>query len=126
MDDNQPQQEIQDDPAYTLSQQLEMAGHQVLGQVRQLVQQGNVRRIIVKTPEDRVLIDTPLTVGVGLTGALAVLGSLPFLLITTGVAALARVKVEIVRELHDNDVLQDDGHRIEIQVDDDPTHDDAQ
>lgn len=39
-------------------------GHDLLGRVKQLVHEGNVRRVIIKNEEGRTLIEIPLTVGV--------------------------------------------------------------
>ncbi|TVR21620.1 MAG: DUF4342 domain-containing protein [Anaerolineaceae bacterium] len=117
-DNKDHEQEVQDNPTRTFAQNVEVAGGQVLEKVRELVKQGNVRRIIIRTQEDRVLLDTPLNVGAG-AGAVAVfLGGLPLLLVTAGVAALARVKLEIIREVGDGDILEDDPNRVRVTVED--------
>lgn len=99
----------------TISEELEVAGSQLVDQVKAIVQQGNVRRIVIKTADDRELLNTTLTVGTLAGGALALAGGLPLALLGVIAAAVARVKIEIVRELNDGDVLPDDGKRkIEI------------
>src|SRR5690606_28291375 len=60
-------------------------GNQLVDKVRDLIEEGNVRRIVIKK-EDRVLFELPLTVGVG-AGAAAVLVS-PVLAALGAVAAL--------------------------------------
>jgi hypothetical protein len=68
------QVQVQDDPMNTATPQLEehpvtaeehkVAGDKLLAKVRQIIHQGNVRRIIVKTDEGVTLMEVPLTVGV--------------------------------------------------------------
>lgn len=41
-----------------------VSGDKVLGKIRELIHQGNVRRIIIKNDEGRSLIEVPLSVGV--------------------------------------------------------------
>ena len=65
--------------------EIKLAGNQLVDKVRDLIEEGNVRRIVIKK-EDRVLFELPLTVGVG-AGAAAVLIS-PVLAALGAVAAL--------------------------------------
>lgn len=39
-------------------------GEQVLAKIKELIQEGNIRRIIIKDMDDKTLIEIPLTVGV--------------------------------------------------------------
>lgn len=39
-------------------------GERLVGKVKELIQEGNVRRIIIKNEEDKTLIEIPLTIGV--------------------------------------------------------------
>lgn len=66
-------------------QEIKLAGNQLVDKVRELIEEGNVRRIVIKKDE-RVLFELPLTVGVG-AGAAAVLIS-PVLAALGAVAAL--------------------------------------
>jgi len=65
--------------------EIRLAGNQLVDKVRDLIEEGNVRRIVIKK-EDRVLFELPLTVGVG-AGAAAVLIS-PVLAALGAIAAL--------------------------------------
>ena len=65
--------------------EIKLAGNQLVDKVRDLIEEGNVRRIVIKK-EDRVLFELPLTVGDG-AGADAVLVS-PVLAALGAVAAL--------------------------------------
>jgi hypothetical protein len=61
-----------------------------------LIAEGNVRRLIIRNPEDEKLLEVPLTAGVVVGGAFTVLA--PVLAALGAMAALlTRVKVEIVR-----------------------------
>jgi hypothetical protein len=41
-----------------------VAGEKLVSEVKKLVREGNVRRIIIRNEEDRTLIEIPLTIGV--------------------------------------------------------------
>ena len=41
-----------------------VSGDKVIGKIKELIHQGNVRRIIIKNDEGRSLIEIPLSVGV--------------------------------------------------------------
>jgi hypothetical protein len=80
-----------------LNEQIEVAGNQLVDRVRGLVEEGNVRRVILRNTEGRVLLEIPLTAGVAVGGALLWLN--PLLAGLGAIAALiARVNIEIVRE----------------------------
>ncbi|MEM6784149.1 MAG: DUF4342 domain-containing protein [Bacteroidota bacterium] len=66
-------------------QEVKVAGSQLVDKVRDLIEEGNVRRIAVKKDE-RTLLEIPLTVGVG-AGAAAVLLT-PVLAALGAIAAL--------------------------------------
>lgn len=114
MSEEQPQVEK---TKRTVSEELEVAGNQLVDRIQDLIKEGNVRRLIIRSADDRVLLETSLTVGVGVGGALAVIGGVPLAVIATIAAAISRVKVEIVREVQEGDVLEDKRKRVEINVD---------
>lgn len=66
--------------------EMKLAGNQIVDKVREIIEQGNARRITIRQ-KDRVLLEIPLTVGVG-AGAAAVLLS-PVLAAIGALAALA-------------------------------------
>ena len=99
----------------TVTEEMELAGNQVVERVQDMIKQGNVRRVIIKTAEDKVLLDTTLTVGALAGGALAII-YWPFAAIAAIAAAVARVKVEVVREIGDDEVIEvEKKSRIEIK-----------
>jgi hypothetical protein len=81
----------------TFSEELEVAGNQLVERVRELLEEGNVRRLILRNQDGRTLIEIPLTIGVVAGGALLV-----FYPVLAGLAAIgglvARVRIEVVRE----------------------------
>jgi hypothetical protein len=46
------------------SEEFAFSGDTLLGKIREVIHAGNIRRIVIKNDEGRVLIDVPLTVGV--------------------------------------------------------------
>ena len=48
----------------TFTEEIKTTGEQLLAKVKELVHEGNVRRIIVQNEEGKTLIEIPLTLGV--------------------------------------------------------------
>jgi hypothetical protein len=67
----------------TRSQEFKVTGDAVVGKLKELLHEGNVRRIIIKNDEGKTLIEIPLTLGVA--GALF----LPVWAAVGAIAALA-------------------------------------
>jgi hypothetical protein len=81
----------------TFSEELEVAGNQLVERVRELIEEGNVRRLIIRNQDGRTLLEIPLTFGVVAGGALLV-----FYPLLAGLAAIGglvtRLRIEVVRE----------------------------
>jgi len=45
-------------------EEFKIKGEDLIAKVKQLIAEGNVRRIIIKDKEDKVIIEIPLTIGV--------------------------------------------------------------
>ncbi|RYF29353.1 MAG: DUF4342 domain-containing protein [Chloroflexi bacterium] len=45
------------------TEEFKINGEQLVGKVKGLIREGNVRRIIVKNREDKALVEFPLTIG---------------------------------------------------------------
>ena len=45
-------------------EEYQVSGEQVVGKIKELVREGNIRRITLKNEEGRTLIEIPLTIGV--------------------------------------------------------------
>lgn len=48
----------------TKQEEFHVNGDQLLAKVRRLIEEGNVRRIIIKSKEGKSLVELPLTIGV--------------------------------------------------------------
>lgn len=46
------------------SEEFEVRGEELLGKLKELVREGNVRRIVIDNEEGRTLVEIPVTVGV--------------------------------------------------------------
>ncbi len=89
-----------DKPSWT--EEVEVAGEQLVQRVKELAAEGQVRRIIVKDPDGNIALDIPLTVGAIAGGAVVI--AAPVLAVIGALAALVtKVNVEIVRDRDDGD-----------------------
>ena len=80
----------------TWIEEIEVLGQELVDRITNLVEEGNVQRVTIRNPDGRVLLDLPLTAGVAVGGAVAILA--PVLAVLGTLAALvARVKLEVVR-----------------------------
>jgi hypothetical protein len=102
----------------TVSEEIELAGNQVVGKVKELIKEGNVRRLIIRNSSGKVIYDTTLTTAGGLGGALALLGGPIIVAIAAVVAAVSKVKIEVVREVDDEGEVETGKKKVEIDVDD--------
>lgn len=88
----------------TWTEQIEVAGNQLVDRIKELIGEGNVRRVIIRKPDDEVLLEVPLTAGVAAAGVVTVFA--PLLAALGAMAALvAKFKVEIVRSGEPGDKL---------------------
>ena len=84
-----------DEENSTRIEEFSISGDTLFNKIQELVQQGNIRKIVVKTQDQKKLFEIPLTVGV--VGG--TLGSVffPFAAILAGVGVLA-AKLTIIIE----------------------------
>lgn len=82
----------------TFVETVEVAGNQLVDKVKELINQGNARRVVIRDSEGKELIALPLTVGVVGGGVLAVAAT-PAAVILAAVGTVAafvtKVKLEI-------------------------------
>jgi hypothetical protein len=74
----------------TIVEEIEVAGHQLVERVKELVKEGNVREVRIRTEDGDVFLKAPLNVGVIAGPFLAILGVLA--------ALVTRVRVEVERD----------------------------
>ena len=81
----------------TFSETIEVAGNQVIDQVKRLIKEGNVRQLKVTAKDSDFSLEMPMTVGVLIGGAVAL--TAPWLAILGVVAALVtKVVIDVERE----------------------------
>ena len=81
---------------HTWVEEIELAGSQLVERVKELIAEGNVRRLILRTEDNRVLLEIPLTAGVAVGGVVTIFA--PLLAALGALAALiAHMKVQIIR-----------------------------
>ena len=94
--------ETTEDGKKTFTEEIEVAGTQLVERVKDLAEEGNVRQLRIKSADDDVYMEMPLTIGVLAGGAVAL--AAPWLAVLGAFAALvARVKIEVVREVEPGD-----------------------
>jgi hypothetical protein len=77
-------------------EEFEVDAGKVVDEVKKLIAQGNVRRLILRKENDEVLMEIPLTAGVAAGSILTIFA--PVLAALGAMAALlARVKIQVVR-----------------------------
>ena len=81
----------------SFSETIEVAGSQVIDQVKKLIQQGNVRQLKVTAKDSDFSLEMPMTVGVLIGGAVAL--TAPWLAVLGVVAGLVtNVVIEVERD----------------------------
>ncbi|MEX2534002.1 MAG: DUF4342 domain-containing protein [Trueperaceae bacterium] len=81
----------------TFQEEFKVTGDRVIGKVKELIREGNVRRIIIKNEESKTLLEIPLTIGVVGTLLLpvwAALGALAALVANLTIGVERRVGAE--------------------------------
>jgi hypothetical protein len=108
----------------TATEHVEVLGGQLVDKVKEIVAEGNVRRLIFRTPDDKVVLEMTLTTG-ALMGGVFTLAA-PWLAALGAIAALvARIRIEVVREVKTPEVVQEPEQpsstgkqKVKIEVDD--------
>jgi hypothetical protein len=81
---------------HTWTEHIEIAASELVQRTKELIVEGNVRRLIIRNQDGEVLLEVPLTTGVAVGGVVTILA--PVLAALGAMAALlTHVKVEIVR-----------------------------
>ncbi len=83
-------------PKETKTEELTIRGEELIATVKELVHQGNIRRITIKNREGKVLIEVPLSLGV--VGALL----LPTLAALGALAAIVSECTIVVERMDDS------------------------
>ena len=80
----------------TFTEEIKVAGRDLVKRIRKLIAEGNVRRLIIRKADGTRLLEIPLTAGAAVGGLLTIVQPV---LAALGVLAmlLAEFKVEVVR-----------------------------
>ena len=80
----------------TWTEDIEVLGQELVDEIKRLVAEGNVRRLIVRTTDGQVLIELPLATGVAVGGVVVLMA--PVLAALGALAGLlTHAKIEVVR-----------------------------
>lgn len=88
----QPQAEKQNNKTPEMKEEFKVKGEEILKKVKELIAEGNARRIIIKDEKGKVVMEIPMTlgaVGVVLAPVLAAVGALA--------ALMTNCTIEVVR-----------------------------
>jgi len=92
----------------TFIEEMEVAGSELLDRIKDLMKEGNTRRVTIRTSDGTELMTVPLTVGVVAGGLITI--AAPLLAALGALAALVtRCKLQVVREVDDDDHGSDEG-----------------
>ena len=84
----------------TFTEQIDIAASELVDRTKELIEEGNVRRLIIRNQDGEVLLEVPLTAGVVVGGAVTIVA--PVLAALGALAALlTHVKIEVVRARKD-------------------------
>ena len=82
-------------PDNTWTEEIIIAGNQLVDRVKQLMAEGNIRRLIIRKSTGETLLEIPLTAGVAVGGVVTIMT--PILAAIGALAALlAEVKLEVI------------------------------
>lgn len=80
----------------TWTEEIEIAGSQLVDQFKSWMSEGNVRKLVLRTPDNSLLIEIPLVAGAVVGGVLTLFAT-PLAVLAAIASVVAHVKVEVVR-----------------------------
>ena len=81
----------------TFTEEVEVAGHQLVDKVNRLIAEGNVRKLQIRSEGGDVFLSVPLTAGAVAGGVVVI--TAPWLAAIAAIAGLVgSVKIEIIRQ----------------------------
>jgi hypothetical protein len=116
MTDQQPKSDSSNEQFKTFYEQINVAGNQLLEQVQKLIQEGNVRRVLIRDSNGKTLLEVPLTIG-AVAGISLAYFALPLVAIGAIAAMVAKVNIVVERYENPEDAEKDRGtHPSVIEV----------
>lgn len=89
----------------TWVEEMEIAGKDLVERVKELIEQGNVRRLIIRKKDGQIMMEVPLTASVIAGGVLVVFAPL-FAALGALAALIAEIKLEVVRDVDDDSKIK--------------------
>lgn len=84
-------------PKNPWSERMDVSGNQLVERVKEIAQDANARKVIVRDQQGKELVTVPL--GWGAAGGMVTLFTAPWLAVLAAVGgAVAKVKIEVVRD----------------------------
>ena len=83
-------------------EEIRIRGNEAVDRVKELVSEGNVRKVVLKKENGEVLFELPMTAGVLAGGAVTLIAPV-IAAIGAAAAFLAHVKIEVHRSKEDED-----------------------
>jgi len=80
----------------TWTEEIEVNAHDMVERIKELIQEGNVRRLIIKKENGDLLLEVPLTTGV-VAGGIVTMVAPVFAALGAMAALLTKVRFEIIR-----------------------------
>ena len=80
----------------TWTEEIEVAGSELIDRIKELVKAGNVRKVILRTQDNKLLLEIPLTAG-AVAGGVVVLVAPVLAALGAMAALLVKVKIHVVR-----------------------------
>lgn len=105
-DINQERDMSDEQETRTLIEEIELEGKYLVNRIKELLHEGNIRRLRIKDSKGKYLFEVPLTVGV-VAGGVFALTSPVWAAIGALAAAMAKLTIEIEREVEDEDAESD-------------------
>lgn len=99
---------MEDDPKKdrwkTFTEEVEIAGQHLVDEVTKLISEGNVRKLRIRSENDDIVLEVPLTAGAVMGGVVVL--TAPWLAILGALAGLlVKVRIEVVREEKPDDEI---------------------
>jgi hypothetical protein len=82
----------------TWVEEMEIAGKDLVERVKELIEQGNVRRLIIRKKDGDIMLEVPLTASV-IAGSVLVVFAPLFAALGALAALIAEIKLEVVRDV---------------------------
>lgn len=92
-------------------EEMVIAGNELVDKVKELIEEGNVRRLIIRKQDGDILMEVPLTATVLAGGAMLVFAPV-FAALGAAAAFLAKVRLEVVRV---NKAKHDEKTKVDVE-----------